>query len=187
VGTGGRLRQRLAGRSPNPGDVLWIDKVAKGSTGLAADAGQLDWSPTSHGEMFDAATASAEAARANLAGTPYAFAQWDAALWMQGETDATDAGKAASYAADVRGLIGAARTAWDVEQFVVGRIGDSAALPYSLAVRDAEWNLDNGDAPVADVHSFKTIGFSMQADGLHYDAGGQLALGQAFFDHSPFA
>jgi hypothetical protein len=168
----------------NPTGVLWIDKVAHGSTGLSQDAGQLDWSPQSTGEMFDLATASAEAARHNLDGTAYAFSAWDLAGFMQGETDATDPAKAAAYATNVRAFIGEARTAWRVDQFVVARITDSAALPYSQAVREAQWNLDNGDAPLADVHTFKTIGFGMQADGLHYDASGAVALGQGFFDHA---
>lgn len=166
----------------HPSGNLWIDKVAKGSVGLAQDPAQLDWSPQSHGEMFDAATASAHTAQANLAGTPYAFAAWDAVMWMQGETDATDPAKAATYGADVRALISAARSAWSVSEVVVGRITDSAALPYSLDVRNAEWNLDSGDAPVAGVHTFKTIGFEMQPDGVHYDAAGQIALGAAFYD-----
>jgi hypothetical protein len=160
---------------------LWIDKIARGETGLAADPAHLDWSPHSTGEMFDFATASAGAARANLNGTPYAFSQWDAVLWMQGETDATDPAKAAAYGPNVREFIVDARAAWAVQPFIAGRITDSAALPYSLDVRNAEWNLDNGDAPMAGVHTFKTIGFEMQPDGLHYDAHGHVQLGDAFY------
>jgi hypothetical protein len=160
-------------------DVLWIVKVTKGSTGLAQDAGQLDWSPASHGEMFDAATSAEEAARRNLDATPYAFAEWDGLLWMQGETDATDPAKANAYAANERAFIAAAREAWHVDDVVVGRIG--AAGAWSEVVRDAQWNLDHGDDPMTGVESFRTIGLPMQPDGLHYDAAGQVALGAAFY------
>jgi hypothetical protein len=163
-------------------DILWVVKVARGSTGLAQDPAQPDWSPASTGEMYATATATINAARHNLDGGPYAFTAWDRLDWMQGETDAQSAAKAAAYGVNVRDFITHARTDWSVEDVVVARITDSTALPYSLDVRQAEWNLDNGDAPMADVHTFKTIGFGMQADGLHYDAAGQLALGQGFFD-----
>jgi hypothetical protein len=166
----------------HPDGVLWIDKVTKGSVGLAQDPHALDWSPASRGEEFDIATASVTAAKAALAGTAHAFAGWDAALWMQGETDATDPVKAQAYEANARELIADARAAWNVGAFIIGRIGDGPALPFSHAVRDAEWDLDHGLAAVAGVQTFKTIGFETQADELHLDARGQLALGHAFYD-----
>lgn len=165
----------------HPDGVLWIVKVAKGSTGLAEDPLALDWSPHSHGEMFDIATAAINAARHNLDGGGHAFAQWDVLDWMQGETDAQDAAKADAYGLNVREFITDARAGWAVEDVAVARITDTAG-PYSLAVRNAQWNLDNGDDPLADVHSFKTIGFAMAPDHLHYAPEGQIALGDAFFD-----
>lgn len=162
--------------------TLWIDKIAQGSTGLAQDPGQLDWSPHSSGEMFDRATASVHAAQANLVGTPYAFSHWDALDWMQGETDATDPEKAAAYGANLTDFVDHVRTEWAVDQVVVARITDTAGA-YNLQVREAEWAADQADAHLV---SFKTIGFEMQADHLHYDAAGQLALGGAFFDATVF-
>lgn len=161
----------------HPSGNLWIDKIAKGSTGLAQDPAQLDWSPRSHGEMFDAATASADAARANLGPTPYAFARWDAVMWMQGETDATDPTKAAAYQANLTDAVAHMRAGWDVEAVVVGRIGVAGA--WSDQVRVAQWSVDQADPNLV---SFKTIGFELQSDGLHYDAAGQLSLGAAFYD-----
>ena len=70
----------------HPTGNLWIVKIAKGSTGLAADPAQIDWSPSSSGEMYAQATAAIAAARANLAGSSYAFATWDGALWMRTTT-----------------------------------------------------------------------------------------------------
>lgn len=174
------VREAADWLADHPTGYLWIVQVAHGSTGLAQDAMQLNWSPHSTGEMFDRATASINAAMHNLDGTPYAFTAWDAAQWMQGETDATDPVKAAAYGANVRELILDARAAWHVETFEVARITDTAGA-YSLAVRQAEWNLDNGAAPLADVHTFKTIGFEQQPDGIHYDSAGEVALGDAFY------
>jgi len=156
--------------------VLWIDKVTKGSTGLAHDATQLDWSPASSGEMFDQATASFDAARHNLDGSAYAFTRWDVAEWMQGETDATDQAKALAYGVNLADFLSHARAEWDVTQFVVGRISDSTALPYNLDVRQAQWNVDQVDAGMV---SFKTIGLAMQPDTIH--VADQIGLGDGFF------
>lgn len=157
----------------NPSGTLYIGKVAHGSTGLAADPTQLDWSPHSTGEMFDQATFVARSMQANLG-----VSEIDAAFFMQGETDATDPAKAAAYGSNLTEFIADARGAWNVEDFVVGRITDTAGA-YNEAVRDAQW-LDDQTDP--DMVSFKTIGFGMQADQLHYDAAGQIALGQGFYD-----
>lgn len=173
-----RWLQEHAGDSTN----LWIVKVAKGSTGLAADPTQVDWSPHSTGEMYATATTAINGAMHNLDGGPYAFSHYDVLDWMQGETDATDPVKAAAYGANVREFITDARAAWHVEDVAVGRIsgvwGDPAP---NLAVRVAQWGLDNGDSPMADVHTFKTMDFEKLPDG-HFDAAGLTSLGDAFFD-----
>lgn len=166
----------------HPTGYLWIAKVAKGSTGLAQDAGAVDWSPNSTGEMFDFATAAIDAARANLNGTAYAFSQWDGTLWMQGEDDALSATKAAAYQTNLGDFLDEIRSEWMEDAsgaVVVGRITDSSSLPYSLDVRVAQWAEDQADPNMA---SFKTIGFAMQPDTVHYAASGHVALGAAFYD-----
>lgn len=179
---GPEVQQATRWLGDHPTGTLWIDKIVQGSTGLAQDPGELDWSPHSAGEMFDLATASVDAARSNLDSTSYGFAHWDALDWMQGETDATDAAKAAAYGVNLTDLVAHARAAWDVTQVVVGRITDTAGT-WSLSVREGEWQVDQLDGHLV---SFKTIGFEMQPDQLHYDAAGQLALGAAFFDATVF-
>jgi hypothetical protein len=171
------------GQHAGDGTYLWVLKVTKGSTGLAADPAALDWSPHSSGEMYDLAVSQANAAMHNLDGTPYAFSRYDALFWMQGEQDALVAGKAAAYGANLGELLTDARADMmhDPAGYVgVGRITDSAALPDSLDVRQAEWQVDQADAHM---ESFKTIGFAMQPDGLHYAAAGHIALGDGFFDN----
>jgi hypothetical protein len=132
--------------------------------------------------MYAIATAAVNAARSALVGGQYAFTTYDAVLWMQGEQDATDATAASHYATNIRAFIASARTDWGFTPFIAARISDSPALPFAVTVRQAVWNLDNGDDPLAGVSTFKTIGFGMQPDHLHYDMAGHLSLGDAFYD-----
>jgi hypothetical protein len=162
----------------NATGYLWIVKSTKGSTALAQEAG-LDWSHLSSGEMFDLTEAAVDAARANLNGSAFAFAQYDALMWMQGEDDALDALQAAAYQTNLHDFAAAARLDWNVGEVIVGRITDSASLPYGFDVRVGQWSEDQADAAMV---SFKTIGFTMQADGVHYAAAGHVQLGSAFYD-----
>lgn len=165
------------------GSYLWIVKdgeTVHGSTGLAHDATQLDWSPASTGEMYATTVAAARNALAYLHGGPYSFDHYDVFDFMQGETDATDPTKAAAYETNLTGFVAAVRRDLPVQDFVLGRIGDGVGAPAdNLAVRVAQWDVDQADAHVG---SFKTIGFERQSDNLHYDAVGQVALGHGFFD-----
>ncbi len=171
------IANRWLADHPDPNDHLWIVKVAKGSTGLAEDAGQLDWSPNSTGEMYDHATAVIAAAKAELVGSPYAFSQFDAMMWMQGETDATEATKTTAYNANLTDFLAHARFDWGVSEVIYGRITDSPALPYNFAVRVAQWDVDQADAHL---ETFKTIGLTMQPDGIHY--ADHIGLGDRFYD-----
>lgn len=171
--------QKWLAAHPLATDNLWIVKSAKGSTGLAEDPGMgiLDWSPESTGELFDTTTAIVTAAMAALGGGPYAFTAYDGLLWMQGEQDATDQTKANAYLANLKDFITHVRAAWFVNLIVIGRITDSVNLPYNAAVRTAQWQEFMDDAAVP---SFKTIGFDMQSDLIHYNAAGHIKLGNAF-------
>lgn len=156
----------------NPTGTLYLGKVAKGSTGLAQDAGAVDWSPRSEGELFDAATRVSHDMRANLG-----VDHLDGIAFMQGETDATDAAKAGAYHDNLVEFAQEARLDWGATDIALGRIG--AAGAYSQAVREAQWQVDQEDAHLA---SFRTLDLGLRQDGLHYDAAGQWALGQSFFD-----
>lgn len=176
--------QKWLATHPLASDNLWIVKSTKGSTFLEQQTGVgiLDWSPESTGELFDTTTAMVTAAMASLAGGPYAFAAYDALLWMQGEEDATDQTAANAYLVNLQDFIARARAAWFVQRIVIGRITDSVNLPFNQPVRVAQWQefMDDAEAP-----SFKTIGFDMQPDLIHYNAAGHIKLGNAF--HYAFA
>ena len=167
-----------------PGELLLIVKntfTVKGSTPLAQDGG-LDWSPTTLGEMFDftdVTIAAAKQAFTSATGQPAPAVS--ATFWMQGEQDALSATHAAAYQTNFEAWLAAVRSDWmDNPQGYIGagRITDSAALPHNADVRVAQWAADQVDPNLA---TFKTIGFGMQPDTVHYDASGLQALGSAFF------
>lgn len=155
-------------KHPDPEDVLFLGKVTKGETGLAQAEG-FDWSPLSHGELYDAATRVAHDMVANLAHP------LDVVMVMQGETDATSAQAAGAYQANLTDLIAHVRADWGVSDVVLGRIGSAGA--HSLDVRVAQWNVDALDDHVA---SFKTLDLATQPDGIH--VADQMTLGARFYE-----
>lgn len=158
----------------NPFEPLFILKSAKGSTSLAAAPDGLDWSPESHGELFDQTTDQITLAREALHG-----ADVDATFLFQGEQDAADATMAADYAENLRGWLAAIRDQWMRNPdgaVAYGRVNDD--LPFVDAVRLAQVEVDREDQRAV---SFETDGFVMQADMLHYAATGFLEIGRSFF------
>lgn len=169
-------------RLAHPDDTLLVVRMAFGSTGLAADPAAMDWSPASSGELFDFTTATIERARtAFTRATGEAAPRPDAVVWMQGEQDATSAASAAAYHDNLQALLTEVRSDWmhdPAGKVIAPRIGDSPAMAHAAAVRVGEWQADQEDANLA---TFKTIGFTMQADGLHYGADGHVAIGAAAY------
>lgn len=167
----------LAGEGADGDGFLWIVKgteTVKGGSTLADH-----WDPET-GAMFASTTEAAAAAMRNLAGTPYAFDRYDVAFSGLGENDAVDPAKAAAYLDNVTAYNAAARAAWKVTKLVEYRISDGVGAPGdNLAVRQAQWQADQADP---DLVSFKTIGFDMHADGIHYAAAGHIALGNASYE-----
>lgn len=170
---------QLANRwlADNPTGYLWIVKNAetvKGGTTLAAD-----WNPWT-GPYFASTMHSAGAAMHNLDGTSFAFDHYDAAFVGLGENDATHPEMAASYLVNLTAFNFAARSAWGVDKLVEYRITTGAGAPAdNLAVREAQWQADMADP---DLVTFKTIGFAMQPDGVHYAEAGHVALGNANYE-----
>lgn len=159
------------------GDVLLIVKSAFGSTGLAADPAAADWSPASGpADLFDFTTATIERARRGFERAQgYEAPRPDAVFLDQGEEDALDPAKAAAYHANLTDFIAHARADWlhdPAGKVIAARIG--GALPYSQAVRVAQWQADQDDPALA---TFKTIGFGLQPDGVHLDAAGHVSTG----------
>lgn len=165
----------------HPDTPLLMIEVSKGSTGVAQDAGAYDMSPNSDGELFDLteetiARAMAEFERA----TGMAAPKLSATFIIGMETDATTAEKAAGAHGNLTGLVDAVRDRLmgDPDGFVgITRIGDEATLPFNLAVRQAQWMVDQEDDHLL---SFKTVGLDRQDDDLHWAASTHQAVGHGF-------
>ena len=163
---------------------LYVVKYARGETGLAADPAERDWSPTSREELWDAATADIDAAKAALAAQ--GLRRVSAILWMQGETDAQVPAKAAAYQTNLRAFVARVRARWgDAETIIhIGQIDDHGPSgPGWRQVRKAQAAVAASDARVTltDTDSFER----QAADGTHLTAEGQARLGDGFHDARP--
>lgn len=161
----------------HPDGILWIVKNAetvKGGSSLGHE-----WEPF-NGSLFVSATRSVNAAMHNLDGTAFAFSHYDVAFIGLGENDASSPAYAADYLPNIIEFNEAIRPTWHVSHLVEYRITEGAGAPAdNLAVRQAQWQADQLDEDLA---TFKTIGFAMQPDGVHYAAEGHIALGNANYD-----
>lgn len=159
----------------HPGETLYIVKTIKGSTDIAADPTQLDWSPTS-GELFATMTAQLNAAKA-AAG----IGQVSGIFWMLGEQAAVEGSKAAAHATLLTDEFAAMRASWGDAgtPIVFGQISDKAGLEFMGQVRAAQAAVDAADGNAVSVN---TDSFGMQADKLHYSGDGQVSLGTAMYE-----
>jgi len=102
-------------------------------------------------------------------------------LWTQGERDAKTGRTAAQYEADLNEFIADMRTNYGtVLPFFLSRLPDGQTnIPAAALteIRRAQANVATSD-PLA--YMIDTDGFGLKGDKLHFDAAGQVALGQAF-------
>ncbi|MDO9430936.1 MAG: sialate O-acetylesterase [Phenylobacterium sp.] len=165
----------------HPCGDLRLVKYARGETGLAATPNDRDWSPSSHDDVWDKATAELDAAKAALKaeGLPRQVA---AVFWMQGETDAQDPAKAKAYRQNLTDLVIRIRARWgdDQTKVYVGQIDRPPGSKTWEQVRQAQAAVA---ASVPDVHLIDTDLFPRQpADNTHFTGAGQVQLGDGFFD-----
>jgi len=156
--------RRMADHHRQPVGVI---KVAKGGTSLAQD-----WSPDRRGDLYDWLVATVQEAVKTGA------FEIEAVIWMQGERDARIEAMAGLYAQNLTHFIQKLRG--DLNQpdlpFVFGRVNPPKMYsPFVDQVRRAQQGLDMPYAVMVDCD-----GLTKQRDGLHYNAAGQVALGQRF-------
>lgn len=167
-------------RADHPGEELYLVKSAKGSTGLAMDPGELDWSPWSHGEMFDATTVKLRQAQAALAaeGKP---SDLSAVVVIIGEQDAVSALKAEAHFPNLTDFFVQIRATWGDPStpIVLARLDVAQNLPFLDQVRNAEHLAAGTTAHVA---LADTDSLTLQPDRLHYDAAGAVGLGDEIYD-----
>ncbi|MBB3891541.1 hypothetical protein GGQ61_002269 [Phenylobacterium haematophilum] len=159
---------------------LYVVKYARGETGLAPDPAARDWSPSSHGDLWDAATAEIDAAKAALAAQGLA-PRVRAVLWMQGETDAQSPAKSRAYAANLAAFVAQVRARWgDADTIVqIGQIDRPGPAGWET-VRQAQARVAGRDAKttLTDTDPFER----QPADGVHLTASGQVRLGDEFYE-----
>lgn len=142
----------------HPNEVLYVVKDVKGETALAQTDG-LDWSPQSHGELFDATAK--QVADSHIGNATV--------LWVQGEQDGYDQGQALAYGDNLAGLKTAAAQFWGAVRFITAQ-----------SQGPGEFNdlVQQGEGPDA----VDTSGVDKQADGIHYNGVGQIELGDLMYD-----
>lgn len=163
-------------RLHHPDTPLYIVQTAAGQTSLAQNLNAFDdWSPASHGEMFDKMTERVAAASAALGGKTL-----DAVFVDQGETDGTDQTAAAQYEPHLFDFLAAVRDRWmhNANGYVGwARVPDSSTFWHQ--VNDAQAAVD---AQTAHTDSFDTLDVHRQDDGIHYAPDGLLVVGHRFED-----
>lgn len=163
----------------HPGQTAYVVNTFKGSTGVAADSSQDDWSPST-GEWFATNAANLAAAKASLASAGQ-MTHVDAILWNQGEQDAIDAAKASAYQTNLTNLISQARSAWGEAStaFIQAELSTTPGLAFDDDVRAAQVAVDAADGLVWTVDTDALV---FQADQLHYSAADAVAMGNAYYD-----
>lgn len=159
---------------------LYVVKYARGETGLALDPVERDWSPNSHGDLWDAATAEIDAAKAALA-VEGASPPVRAVLWMQGETDAQTPAKARAYRVNLAAFVAKVRARWgDADTIVqIGQIDRPGPAGWdTVRVAQADVVAKDRRATLTDTDPFER----QVADGTHLTAQGQVRLGDGFYD-----
>lgn len=157
-------------------EEIYIVKYAIGATSL-----DIDWNVNGTNNQYDNFTAWVGGALANLAAANLAY-QVEGMLWMQGENDANDAGRAANYQSNLTNLITDVRDRYGADMdFVIGRLHEELEpgfYGYAEEVRNAQETVAN---TVANTDWVDTDSFMVNPiDGVHFNSFGHLALGEAF-------
>lgn len=162
------------------GQELALVKHAVGGTDLAVywDPGE-DASDPDVGEGWSVLVSTMQAAAVALdaSGQPW---RWAGFVWMQGESDALDAGMSRAYEENLRHLLARVReeTGEPALPAVIGLIGCEDLCPYLDEVRAAQQAVADADAAVTAV---ETLDLPRNVfDPWHYDGPSERVLGERF-------
>ncbi|MCK4998686.1 MAG: hypothetical protein KAS23_04095, partial [Anaerohalosphaera sp.] len=154
-------------------EKIALIKYARGGTSLAGD-----WDPVS-GSHYNIFLNEVEDALSTL------VTQYDVEvagmIWMQGERDSKFLDMANAYEANLTDFIAAVRVEFSVADmpFVIGQISEAGTWTYGNIVRQAQADVSEN---VGDTALVITSDLTLNGDGIHYDAPGQMTLGIRFAD-----
>ena len=158
-----------------PDEMIVLVKYAIGGTDIAED-----WAPGEPGgPQYEGFMDTVEGALASLEGDY--IAEIGGMIWMQGESDANDATKAAAYEQNLTDLIATFRDELDTPNmpFVIGQISDSSTWTYGDTVQAAQDAVAGADPNTSMI---TTTDLPLLSDGIHYNADGTMTLGTRFAD-----
>lgn len=146
----------------NPTKTIYFVKYTVGSTPLAVTAGQ-DWNVSSTGDLYDRTTTAVSNAKAWLAARGKTGTV-KAAVWVQGEQDATDTTQASAYQTNLTNFISSSRAAWGYTRFILARIrAEITGRSFLSTVRTAQETVMSADQNVEMVSEDAML----SPDGVH--------------------
>ncbi|MEN6622521.1 MAG: sialate O-acetylesterase [Smithella sp.] len=165
-----------------PNDYLFIIKFAEGGRSLAADAGNLDFYPTSE-ELYKTLKNKYIApalASADLAGEYIPLGFW----WMQGETDTLSLPWAEGYYSNLVNFF--STLAVDIPATAkfkryIGQVSNNPHYPYRDKVRAAQIKYCTVFANNAALVATDFVDVNPNGDDIHYSAPGMSKLAKSLF------
>ncbi|MGE9296293.1 MAG: sialate O-acetylesterase [Puniceicoccales bacterium] len=167
-----------------------VDKGYRVAVIKVSDGGRsldVDWNSTTYGIWWKNWLSEVNFALSELERMGY-IVRLRGFLWLQGETDASNAGRAANYEdnfIDLLANVNAQLTAWGYDVSTMERVCAlirTQSGAHAETVRDAQITVMDASA---DACWFDTDDLSMQPDNLHYDAAGIQAIGVRFAEPFP--
>ncbi|MEO0530581.1 MAG: sialate O-acetylesterase [Planctomycetota bacterium] len=156
-----------------PDRSLAIIKHARGGTNLFED-----WAPG--GPDHTAFNSTVADALAALTAEGHTF-RITAMLWVQGESDMVRGRTGAQYEADLTTFVGDMRSRYGHDlPFFVAQASDGQTRLGTSGIATLQAAQETATAADDRAYLVSTNGFGMQDDYLHYDAPGQVQLGEAF-------
>jgi len=157
-----------------PSEMFCLIKHAQGGTDLHSD-----WDPTS-GSVYTAFRNTVTAGLAALTSSGHTY-EVVGMLWTQGERDAKDDRTTAQYQADLNEFIADVRSRYGPElPFFLSRLSSGQTSISSSRLGEIRAAQENVAAADARAWLINTDDIGVEADNLHFNAAGQIALGERF-------
>jgi len=153
----------------------YIIKVGRGSTGLAYDETEVDFSENSTNEKHDDLVSTSNAALTALSAVDPNY-KIVAYVFIQGEQDALSEDKANDYATNLNNKFNAVESEFTGHNinFIIPKIPSWSARTYKNTIRAAQ---DSVEASRDDVVVISTDSLTHLDDNIHYDDQGYYDLG----------